>query len=175
MIWRDGQVPRGYSRDLRERLLAMVESDLSVAEVAQRTEISPSSLWMWRTLAADSQPLPPHLPRWAAQDRAGGRSDVAGGPGGVPQPSSADVTFLVALGSTGMLAPCMFADAVYRALLVHWVRDWLVPTLPRGTTVVLGKLRVHRHADVGPALAVGCHLRYLPTYSPDVTTRSSWH
>lgn len=52
-------MPRGYSRDLRERLLAMVESGLSVAEVARRTEISPSSLWRWHKLATDGQSLAP--------------------------------------------------------------------------------------------------------------------
>jgi transposase len=52
-------MPRGYSRDLRERLLAMVASGLSVAEVARRTGISPSSLWRWHKLAAADQPLDP--------------------------------------------------------------------------------------------------------------------
>jgi transposase-like protein len=52
-------MPRGYSRDLRERLLAMVESGLPIAEVARRTKISPSSLWRWRMLAAANQSLSP--------------------------------------------------------------------------------------------------------------------
>lgn len=56
-------MPRGYSRDLRERLLTMVESGLSVAEVARRTSISQSSLWRWRHLAAAGQSLDPkHSP-----------------------------------------------------------------------------------------------------------------
>ncbi len=54
-------MPRGYSRDLRERLLAMVESGLSGAEVARRTTISPSSLWRWRTLVATNQSLDPKV------------------------------------------------------------------------------------------------------------------
>lgn len=58
-VWQDGPMPRGYSRDLRERLLAMVESGLSVAEVARRAGGSSSSLWRWCTLAADGQPLAP--------------------------------------------------------------------------------------------------------------------
>ena len=37
----------------------MVESGLSVAEVARRTNISPSSLWRWRKLAATNQSLDP--------------------------------------------------------------------------------------------------------------------
>lgn len=54
---------RGYSRDLRERLLTMVLSGLSVAEVARRTRISQSSLWRWRARVATDQSLEPgHSP-----------------------------------------------------------------------------------------------------------------
>ncbi len=52
-------MPRGYSRDLRERLLTMVDSGLSVAEVARRTRISESSLHRWRVKAAIGQSLEP--------------------------------------------------------------------------------------------------------------------
>lgn len=57
-VWQSRHMPRGYSRDLRERLLAMVESGLSGAEVARRTT---SSLWQWRTLAATNQSLDPKV------------------------------------------------------------------------------------------------------------------
>ena len=56
-------MPRGYSRDLRERLLALVASGMSVAEVARRTNVSRSSLWRWCHLAAEGQSLDPkHSP-----------------------------------------------------------------------------------------------------------------
>jgi transposase-like protein len=62
-FWQTGCMPRGYSRDLRERLLAMVASGLSVAEVARRTEISESSLRRWRRKAAVGASLEPgHSP-----------------------------------------------------------------------------------------------------------------
>lgn len=50
---------RGYSRDLRERLLQAVTSGLSVVEVAQRTGVSPSSLRRWRVKQAAGQSLAP--------------------------------------------------------------------------------------------------------------------
>lgn len=88
--------------------------------------------------------------------------------GAVPRNHGANMTCLVAMGPTGMQAPCVFEGAVNSELFVTWVREWLVPTLPRGTTVVLDNLSVHRHADVRPAIeAAGCHLVYLPAYSPD--------
>ena len=54
------------------------------------------------------------------------------------------------------------------ALFVQWVGDWLAPTLPPDTIVILDNLSVHRHPGVRAAIeAVGCHLRFLPPYSPD--------
>ena len=85
--------------------------------------------------------------------------------GAVPRNHGANVTCLVAMGPTGMQAPCVFEGAVDSALFVQWVRAWLVPVLAPGTTIVLDNLSVHRHAAVREA--AGCHLRYLPAYSPD--------
>jgi hypothetical protein len=88
--------------------------------------------------------------------------------GAVPRNHGANVTCLVAMGPTGMTAPCVFEGAVDSRLFVRWLRRWLVPTLRWGTTVVLDNLSVHRHADVRAVLArAGCHLVYLPAYSPD--------
>ncbi len=88
--------------------------------------------------------------------------------GAVPRNHGANVTCLVAMGPTGMQAPCVFEGAVTSALFLRWLRRWLIPTLPRGTTVVMDNLSVHRNADVRPVLeAAGCHLCYLPAYSPD--------
>lgn len=88
--------------------------------------------------------------------------------GSVPRNHGSNITTLVAMGPTGMQAPCVFEGAVTSALFVRWLRRWLLPTLPWGTTVVLDNLSVHRQADVRPVVeAAGCHLCYLPAYSPD--------
>ncbi len=88
--------------------------------------------------------------------------------GAVPRNHGTNITCLVAMSPAGMQVPCVFAGAVTSALFVRWLRRWLVPALPRGTTVVLDNLSVHRHADVRPVLeAAGCHLCYLPASSPD--------
>jgi hypothetical protein len=80
----------------------------------------------------------------------------------------ANITCLVAMGPTGLRVPCVFEGAVDSTLFLRWVRDWLVPTLAPGTTVVLDNLNVHRNADVRSAIeAAGGHLVYLPAYSPD--------
>lgn len=88
--------------------------------------------------------------------------------GSVPRNHGANITCLVAMGPAGMQAPCVFEGAVTSDLFVRWLRRWLVPTLRWGTTVVLDNLSVHRHAAVRAVLeAAGCHVRYLPAYSPD--------
>ncbi len=88
--------------------------------------------------------------------------------GAVPRNHGPNVPCLVALGPMGMCAPCVFEDALTSALFVRWVREWLVPTLAPGTTVVLDNLTVHKNPAVRIAIeAAGCHLCYLPSYSPD--------
>ncbi len=88
--------------------------------------------------------------------------------GVVPRNHGPNITCLVALDPTGMQAPCVFEGAVTSALFVRWLQEWLVPTLAPGTTVVLDNLSVHRTAAVRPVIeGAGCHLRYLPPYSPD--------
>lgn len=88
--------------------------------------------------------------------------------GTVPRNHGPNITCLVALGPTGTPAPCVFEGAVTSALFVRWLQDWLLPTLTPGTTIVCDNLSVHRHKDVRPVIeGAGCHLRYLPAYSPD--------
>lgn len=88
--------------------------------------------------------------------------------GAVPRNHGPNITCLVALSPSGTHAPCVFEGAVTSDLFVRWLREWLVPTLAPGTTVVLDNLAVHRNADVRPVIdGAGCHLCYLPAYSPD--------
>jgi len=50
---------RGYSRDLRERLLQALASGLSAVEIARRTGVSPSSLGRWKQKQAAGVALDP--------------------------------------------------------------------------------------------------------------------
>jgi transposase len=50
---------RGYSRDLRERLLQAWASGLSAVEIARTTGVSPSSLRRWKQKQASGASLTP--------------------------------------------------------------------------------------------------------------------
>lgn len=88
--------------------------------------------------------------------------------GQIPRNHGANVTCLAAVTPTGMRAPCVFERALDGDLFGQWVREWLLPGLPRGTTIVLDNLSVHRSPDVRRVVEdAGCHLVFLPAYSPD--------
>ncbi len=88
--------------------------------------------------------------------------------GAVPRHHGPHVTCLAALTPTGIRAPLVITGAMDGPVFLMWVHDWLLPTLDRGMTIVLDNLNVHRNAAVRAAVeAAGCHLRYLPAYSPD--------
>lgn len=88
--------------------------------------------------------------------------------GVVPRNHGANVTRLAALTPAGITAPLALEGAMTGDVFPPCVRTWLLPTLPRGATVVMDNLNVHRNADVRAAIeAAGCQLVYLPAYSPD--------
>lgn len=88
--------------------------------------------------------------------------------GAVPRNHGANVTCLAALTPAGIEAPLVIEGAITGDVFLPWVRTWLLPTLARGTTVVMDNLNVHRNANVRAAIeAAGCQLVYLPAYSPD--------
>lgn len=88
--------------------------------------------------------------------------------GAVPRNHGPNVSCLMAISPTGVLAPLAVEGAIDSTIFVRWLKEWLLPSLPAGTTIVCDNLSVHRNPKVRPAIeAAKCHLRYLPPYSPD--------
>ena len=69
-------MPRGYSRDLRERLVQAVASGLSVVEVARITGVSASSIRRYRRKAGAGQSLEPGTSPGAARTIGSAEEDA---------------------------------------------------------------------------------------------------
>ena len=84
----------------------------------------------------------------------------------VPHGHWTTMTFLAALRSDRIEAPCVVDDAT---IFLAWVQQFLVPTLKPGDVVVLDNLGSHKGIAVRRAIrAAGAHLLFLPPYSPDL-------
>ena len=79
------------------------------------------------------------------------------------------MTFLAALRSDRIDAPCVFDDPINAESFLAYVRQFLAPTLSPGDVVVMDNLSSHEGIEVRRALrAVGAKLFFLPPYSPDL-------
>ena len=78
-------------------------------------------------------------------------------------------TFLAALRSDRVEAPCLFDGPINGERFRAWVEQALVPTLGPGDVVVLDNLGSHKGKTVRRAIRdAGAHLLFLPAYSPDL-------
>jgi transposase len=78
-------------------------------------------------------------------------------------------TFLAALRSDAITAPCLLNGPINGETFLCYVEQFLVPTLKHGDIVVMDNLGSHKAHTIRQALkAVGAKLIYLPAYSPDL-------
>lgn len=89
--------------------------------------------------------------------------------GGVPHGHYKRLTLTAGLRAGGLVAGQVLDGAMNGARFRAYVTGVLVPALRPGDTVVLDNLPCHKAAGVRQAVeAAGCHLRFLPPYSPDL-------
>ena len=89
--------------------------------------------------------------------------------GRVPRGKRPHITWLATLTSTGLGERLVVQGAVDREMFDAFVARVLVPSLRPGQIVVLDNLAVHRRPAARHLIeAVGCRVRFLPTYSPDL-------
>jgi len=87
----------------------------------------------------------------------------------VPHGRWTTMTFLAALRSDRIDAPCVVDGPINGRIFLAWVVQFLIPTLRPGDIVVLDNLGSHKGASVRRAIrAAGAHLLFLPPYSPDL-------
>jgi len=75
---------------------------------------------------------------------------------------------IAALNAKNIKAPFYFEGHTDTEVFNGWVADCLVPELMPGQTVILDNASFHKSPKTKFLVeGVGCHLKYLPTYSPD--------
>ena len=88
--------------------------------------------------------------------------------GQAPCNRGANTTILAAMTRRGLLATMTVEGAANTDVFLTYLDRVLCPTLRRGQTVVLDNLSVHKNQAVAARIhACGCHLLFLPRYSPD--------
>jgi len=61
------------------------------------------------------------------------------------------------------------SDSVNQNALLCFLETTLLPTLPKGSVLIMDNWSVHHGEEVRELVtAAGCELLYLPTYSPDL-------
>lgn len=79
------------------------------------------------------------------------------------------MTFVAALRSDAITAPCVFDGPINGESFLAYVRQALVPTLRAGDIVIMDNLGSHKSRAVREAIrAAGARLWFLPAYSPDL-------
>lgn len=81
-----------------------------------------------------------------------------------------NMTFIVGLRQSGVVAPFAFSGATDQQAFETYVEKVLVPTLQEGDVVVWDNLQAHKSAAAREAVeSVGATVQPLPPYSPDET------
>ncbi len=79
------------------------------------------------------------------------------------------LTFLAALRSDRIDAPCVIDGPINGRSFLAYVEQILVPTLKQGDIVIMDNLGSHKGKSVRKAIrAAGAKLFFLPPYSPDL-------
>jgi putative transposase len=87
----------------------------------------------------------------------------------VPHGHWKTATFLAALRSDRIEAPCLFDGPINGERFLAYVEQFLVPTLKRNDIVVLDNIGSHKGKAVRNAIkTAGARLLFLPKYSPDL-------
>lgn len=75
------------------------------------------------------------------------------------------------------IAPITFTGGCNKEVFNAWLEQILLPQLQPGTTIVMDNATFHKTPTTRSLIeSFGCHLLYLPTYSPDLNPiEHCWH
>lgn len=86
----------------------------------------------------------------------------------VPCQRGKNLSILGAIGIEGIVAATSKYGAMKRIDIEKFFKDKLLPELSPGTTLILDNASIHKGGKIESIVKkAGCHLLYLPPYSPD--------
>lgn len=88
---------------------------------------------------------------------------------GVPYGHWKTTTFIAALRTDGLVAPCVLDGPINHDAFEAYIEQLLAPVLRQGDIVIMDNLSSHKGPTVRRMIeAAGAELLYLPPYSPDL-------
>ena len=79
------------------------------------------------------------------------------------------VSFIAAWHQRQLVAPATFEGYCNRAVFEAWLEQFLLPELAIGSVIICDNASFHKGGQIRELIeAAGCHLLYLPPYSPDL-------
>lgn len=85
-----------------------------------------------------------------------------------PKKKGENITIVGAMGLVGMVAAMVLKGGMKKPNFIDFMRDQLLPRIPRGGIVVLDNLRSHHAKEViALSAAHGVRLVFTPPYSPE--------
>lgn len=93
----------------------------------------------------------------------------------IPGKKRERVSIIGGLISSAFIAPFTFQGGCNADVFNAWLEQVLLPTLPKGTSIVMDNAAFHKSAKTKELIEnFGCHLLFLPTYSPDLNPIEHW-
>ena len=88
--------------------------------------------------------------------------------GKIPRNKGKNVTVIASLSPSGMGESLILEDAANGEMFTLYLEKVLMPSLHPGQIVIMDNASIHEGEKVRQAIeAKGCHVLFLPTYSPD--------
>ena len=93
----------------------------------------------------------------------------------IPGKKRERVSIIGGLFNKAFIAPFTFQGGCNRDVFNTWLEEILLPVLPKGTTVIMDNAAFHKSLKTKELIEkAGCHLLFLPTYSPDLNPIEHW-
>jgi len=75
-----------------------------------------------------------------------------------------------------LVAPLMYKGYTDTILFLDWIKNHLLPVVPKGSVIVMDNASFHKNKAIREAIETAdCELLYLPPYSPDLNPiEKSW-